>query len=84
MLISNADANGLCATLGNLFSLNGTNYDGSQLPPKGQQISALLTEAQDELARLKTRKALLQAAQQQLISSPSRATAATKRSAWAH
>lgn len=57
----------MSATPGQLFTLNGANYDGSQLPPEGQQLLALLTEAQTELARLETRKALLQAAQQQLI-----------------
>ena len=58
----------MSATPGQLFTLNGANYDGNQLPPEGQQLLALLTEAQNELARLETRKALLQAAQQQLIS----------------
>ena len=53
---------------GNLFTLNGANYDSSQLPPEGQQLLGLLTEAQNELTRLENRKALLQAAQQQLIS----------------
>ena len=57
----------MSATPGQLFTLNGANYDGSQLPPEGQQVLTLLTEAQNELARLETRKALLQAAQQQLI-----------------
>lgn len=51
-----------------MFTLNGANYDGSQIPPEGQRVLALLNEAQAELARLETRKALLQAAQQQLIS----------------
>lgn len=58
----------MSATPGNLFTLNGANYDGNQLPPEGQQLLALLTEAQNELTRIETRKALLQAAQQQLIS----------------
>ena len=57
----------MSATPAQLFTLNGTNYDGNQLPPEGQRVLALLNEAQTELARLETRKALLQAAQQQLI-----------------
>ena len=52
---------------GHIFNLNGANYDGNQLPPEGQKVLALLNEAQAELARLETRKALVQAAQQQLI-----------------
>lgn len=56
------------ATPSQPFTLNGANYDGSQLPPEGQRVLGLLNEAQAELARLETRKALLQAAQQQLIS----------------
>ena len=58
----------MSATPENLFTLNGANYDGNQLPPEGQQLLGLLTEAQNELTRLEKRKALLQAAQQQLIS----------------
>ena len=38
-----------------------------QLPPEGQRILSLLSEAQNELTRLESRKALLQAAQKQLI-----------------
>ena len=57
----------MSATPGNLFTLNGAQYDGSQLPPEGQRLLGLITEAQSELARLETRKSLLQAAQQQLI-----------------
>ena len=57
----------MSASPGNLFNLNGANYDRSQLPPEGQQLLGLLTEAQNELTRLENRKALLQAAQQQLI-----------------
>ena len=52
---------------GHVFTINGTNFDSSQLSPEGQQLLALLTESQNELVRLETRKALLQAAQQQLI-----------------
>ena len=65
-----AQANGptpMSATPAQQFTLNGANYDGSQLPPEGQRVLALLNEAQAELSRLETRKALLQAAQQQLI-----------------
>jgi hypothetical protein len=58
----------MSATPSQLFTLNGASYDGSLLPPEGQQLLSLVTEAQAELARLETRKALLQAAQQQLIS----------------
>lgn len=50
------------------FNLNGVTYDASQLPPAGQHLFQLIQEAQAELTRLETRKALLQAAQQQLIS----------------
>lgn len=57
----------MSTTPGNLFTLNGAQYDGSQLPPEGQRLLGLITEAQSELARLETRKSLLQAAQQQLI-----------------
>lgn len=57
----------MSATPAHQFTLNGANYDGSQLPPEGQRVLALLNEAQAELVRLETRKALLQAAQQQLI-----------------
>jgi hypothetical protein len=57
----------MSATPAQQFTLNGANYDGSQLPPEGQRVLALLNEAQAELSRLETRKALLQAAQQQLI-----------------
>ena len=53
---------------GQLFTLNGMNYDSSQLPPEGKRLLALLTEAQTQSSQLETRKALLQAAQQQLIS----------------
>jgi hypothetical protein len=58
----------MSATPGNLFGLNGENYDANQLTPEGQNLLNLLNEGQNELARLETRKALLQAAQQQLIS----------------
>ena len=50
-----------------VFQLNGSNYDSSKLSPEGQQVLGLLTEAQNELSRLENRKALFQAAQQQLI-----------------
>ena len=49
------------------FTINGTNYDGKLLAPEGQQLLALLNEAQNELTRLETQKALLKSAQQQLI-----------------
>lgn len=58
----------MSSTPENVFNLNGANYDGSQLPPEGQQLLSLLTEAQKELTRLENHKALVQAAQQQLIS----------------
>ena len=58
----------MSATPGNLFTLNGANYDGNQLPEEGQQLLSHLNNAQIELARLETKKALLNAAQQQLIS----------------
>ena len=58
----------MSATPGNLFTLNGENYDGNQLPEEGQQLLSHLNNAQIELARLETKKALLNAAQQQLIS----------------
>jgi len=54
-------------TQGNLFTLNGAQYDGNHLPKEGKHLLGLITEAQNELIRLETRKALLQAAQQQLI-----------------
>ncbi len=52
----------------NLFTLNGANYDGSQLSAEGWQLLTLLNEAQQELARLETNKALMKSAQQQLFS----------------
>ena len=58
----------MSAPSGNLFTLNGANYDGSQLSPEGWQLLTLLTEAQKELVRLDTNKALLKSAQQQLLS----------------
>lgn len=58
----------MSATSGNLFGLNGANYDANQLSAEGQQLLSLLNDAQNEMARIETRKALLQAAQQQLIS----------------
>ena len=57
----------MSAPTGNVFNLNGNNYDSSKLPPEGQRILSLLSEAQNELTRLESRKALLQAAQKQLI-----------------
>jgi len=57
----------MSATPGNLFTLNGAQYDGSQLPPEGRSLLGLITEAQGELARLEIRKSLLEAAQRQLI-----------------
>jgi hypothetical protein len=57
----------MSATPSHVFNLNGANYDSNQLPPEGQQLMALLREAQAELNQLEIRKALLQAAQQQLI-----------------
>lgn len=50
-----------------MFTINGTSFDSSKLSPEGQQLLALLVEAQNELVRLETRKSLLQLAQQQLI-----------------
>ena len=49
------------------FTLNNVSYDSSQLSKEGQNIFQLLREAQNELVKLETQKALLQAAQQQLI-----------------
>ena len=66
-ILNNAQIQAMSATPGNLFGLNGANYDANQLSPEGQQLLILLNDAQNELARLETRKALLQAAQQQLI-----------------
>lgn len=57
----------MSATPENLFNLNGAIYDGTKLSPEGKQLLGLLNEAQNELSRLENRKALLQAAQQQLI-----------------
>ena len=51
----------------NLFSINDAQYDATQLPPEGQRLYKLLGDAQNELTRLETQKALLQAAQQELI-----------------
>ena len=50
-----------------LFTLNGAQYDITQLPAEGQKLVALLKEAQNELGRLEIRRELLQASQQQLI-----------------
>ena len=50
-----------------MFTLNNETYESSQLSPEGQQVLVLLKEAQSELAKLETHKALLMAAQQQLI-----------------
>ena len=52
---------------GHVFNLNGIDYDSTQLSSEGKQVFALLQEAQSELNQLDVRKALLQAAQQQLI-----------------
>lgn len=52
----------------NTFSLNGSQYDITQLTPQGRQLLNLLTEAQNELVRLDSRKELVKAAQQHLIS----------------
>lgn len=51
----------------NLFTLNGAQYDSNHLPTDGKQIYGLLNEAQNEMKKLETRKALLIAAQQHLI-----------------
>ena len=50
-----------------LFTLNGAQYDITQLPAEGQKLVALLKEAQNELGRLEIRRELLQASQQQLL-----------------
>lgn len=50
-----------------LFNLNGLNYDSSQLPPEGRHLLGLLNAAQTELTHIDVQKALLQAAQQELI-----------------
>lgn len=51
----------------NSFTLNGVNYDKSELPKEGQEVVDLLKEAQIELNKIETRRQLLHAAQQQLI-----------------
>ncbi len=51
----------------NLITINGENYDADQLSSDGQRLLSLISEAQNELARLETQQALLKAAQQQLI-----------------
>ena len=58
----------MSSTANQLLTVNGANYDISQLPPEGQKLLSLLTEAQSELTRLETRKELLLASQQQLLS----------------
>ena len=55
------------ATPGNIFNLNGVTYDRNEMLPEGHQLLGLLSEAQTELKRIENRKALLKAAQQQLI-----------------
>ena len=52
----------------NLFTLNGTTYDITQLPPEGQKLVGLLKAAQDELNRLDIRRELFQSSQQHLLS----------------
>lgn len=51
----------------NIFTLNGSQYDSSQLPKEGQQLLSLINETQNQLNQLETKKILMQAAQQQLI-----------------
>ena len=51
----------------NIFSLNGEKYNISELPPEANQLLSLINEAQNEMSRIETRKALLSLAQQQLI-----------------
>ena len=58
----------MSSTANQLLTINGAHYDVSQLPPEGQKLLSLLTEAQSELTRLETRRELLQASQQQLLS----------------
>lgn len=58
----------MSGTLDRTFNLNGKIYDGNQLSQEGQQLFALLKEAQNEIVRLDIQKALLQASQQHLIS----------------
>jgi len=57
----------MTATPSQRFTLNGADYDSSQLSPEGQRLLNLITEAQSEMGRLDTQKTLLQMAQQQLI-----------------
>ena len=52
----------------NVFTLNGTTYDITKLPPEGQKLVGLLKAAQDELSRLDIRRELLQSSQQHLLS----------------
>lgn len=49
------------------FDLNGSVYDTNKLTPEGKRLIALITEAQTEMGRIDTKKTLMQAAQQQLI-----------------
>ena len=52
----------------NVFTLNGTTYDITKLPPEGQKLVGLLKAAQDELSSLDIRRELLQSSQQHLLS----------------
>lgn len=50
-----------------IITINGAQYNISQLTAEGQKLVALLQEAQNELGRLEVRRELLQASQQQLL-----------------
>jgi len=50
-----------------ILTINGSQYDITQLPAEGQRLVILLKEAQNELGRLEIRRELLQASQQQLL-----------------
>ena len=50
-----------------ILSINGAQYDITQLPAEGQKLVVLLKEAQNEIDRLEIRRELLQASQQQLL-----------------
>lgn len=57
----------MTVTSNSLITINGTNYESSQLSPQGQRLLALLNEAQKELHGLEIRKELLIASQQHIL-----------------
>ena len=66
-LLGNSKQAQMQADPNTILTINGAQYDGSQLPPEGKKLVALLQEAQNEIARLEIRRELLQASQQQLL-----------------